>query len=118
MKILLADTEPNIRYGLSTLFEEIQDFDITGEAESIPDLYSAMHHNCPDLILMSLQFPEIVSSDLVNKIKQKYPEIQILIMSTNTDARQIALSIGADGFISKADQPENLVTTIHNMFYQ
>ena len=112
MKILLADPETNILYGLKTYFEALPEFSITGEVESIADLFLALNTNSPDLILLSSIFLEKNHENFVQKLKQLYPEIKILGMYTNPDIKQYACSIGVDGFINKADKPENMINII------
>lgn len=115
MKILLADKEPNIRYGLSTLFEALPEFDVAAEADNTTDFYNALRFISPDLILMSLQFPEIEIGTFVKNIKTNYPDTQIVIMDTDAEQKQYALSTGADGFVSKSEKPEYLIMAIHEI---
>jgi DNA-binding NarL/FixJ family response regulator len=115
MKILLADKEPNIRYGLSALLEELPEFDVAAEADNTSDFYSALRYICPDLVLMSIQFPEIAVGDFIQNIKRNYPDTKILILATNADQKQLVLSAGADGFVSKSDKPEYLIMAIHEI---
>jgi len=112
MKILLADPETNIRYGLKTYFEAFPEFSIIGEVETIADLTLALKENIPDIILLSLKFIERNHENFVYNLKQHYPGTKILGMDTNPELKQYANNLGVDGFINKADQPETMIDII------
>lgn len=112
MKILLADPETNIRYGLKTYFETLPEFSITGEAENLADLFSALKENIPDVILLSLKFIDKNHESFLINIKKLYPSTKILGMDTNPELNHYANLLGVDGFINKADQPENMIRII------
>ena len=49
MRILLADGESNVRYGLRVLLEERSEFEVVGEAADAEDLLAQIEAACPDL---------------------------------------------------------------------
>ena len=52
MRILLADDESNVRYGLRVLPEERTEFEVVGEAADANVLLAQLQAACPDLLLL------------------------------------------------------------------
>ena len=57
MRIVLADGESNIRYGLRVLLEERLGIEVAGEAADVRDLLAQVKAGCPDLVLLSWELP-------------------------------------------------------------
>ena len=53
MRILLADNETNVRYGLRTFLEERPGLEVVGEAADAGELLAQLQAACPDLVLLS-----------------------------------------------------------------
>jgi DNA-binding NarL/FixJ family response regulator len=50
MRVLLADDESNVRYGLGVLLEERSDIEVVGEAADAEDLLAQVEAVCPDQV--------------------------------------------------------------------
>lgn len=114
MKILLADPEFNVRYGLTVLLEEQSGLEIVGEAAHASELFVQIQGLCPDLLLLSWELPGDPAVELIRGIREACPNLYILVLSARTEFRQAALFAGADGFISKAVPPELLLAEIRS----
>jgi DNA-binding NarL/FixJ family response regulator len=70
-------------------------------------------HN-PDLILMDIRMPEMNGVEAVGLIKEKHPEIKVIMLTTFDDDEYIysALNNGADGYLLKNTPPEKLISSI------
>ena len=52
MRILIADHESNVRYGLRVLLEERSEFEVVGEVAEAKELLAQIQVTCPDLVLL------------------------------------------------------------------
>lgn len=78
------------------------------------DIFLAVRDTNPDIILMDLRIPDIGGSDatLLLKSNAKTNSIPILILSANPNIEVIAAKTGADGFIKKPFDINQIIKTI------
>jgi DNA-binding NarL/FixJ family response regulator len=113
MKILIADENSAVRYGLAALLEEQNNVRIVGEAANFKDLLRQVLEGCPDLILLSWELPGKNGESLMVSVRLICPQVLIVVMSSRSGVAERALELGADDFISKAEPPERLLDVIH-----
>lgn len=112
MRILLADGESNVRYGLRVLLEERSEFEVVGEAADAEDLLAQIEASCPDLVLLSWELPGLAGADLLPALRSVCDDLYVIVLSGRPEARQAVLDAGADAFISKVEPPERLLAAI------
>ena len=112
MRILLADGESNVRYGLRVLLEERPEFEVVGEAADAEDLLAQIEAACPDLVLLSWALPGPAGADLLPILRSVCDDVYVIVLSGRPEERQAILDAGADAFISKIESPERLLAAI------
>ena len=112
MRILLADHESNVRYGLRVLLEERPEFEVVGEATDAEDLLAQIEAVCPDLVLLSWGLPGFAGTDLLPALWSVCDDLYVIVLSGRPEARQAILDAGANAFISKIESPEQLLAAI------
>ena len=112
MRILLADHESNVRYGLRVLLEERPELEVVGEAADAEDLLAQIEASCPDLVLLSWGLPGLVGADLLPALRSVCDDLYVIVLSGRPEARQAILDAGANAFISKIESPEQLLAAI------
>jgi DNA-binding NarL/FixJ family response regulator len=112
MQVLLADNQPQVRFGLRVLLEHQQGINIIGEAANALDLLAQAKTVHPDLILMDWTLPKMRPADLLPDLRQLCPDATVIVLSGRPEAHKAALSAGADGFVGKYELPEKLLTAI------
>jgi DNA-binding NarL/FixJ family response regulator len=112
MRILLADDESNVRYGLRVLLEEQSELEVMGEAANALDLLAQVETACPDLVLLSWELPGLTGTDLLPTLRRACDELHVLVLSGRPEARQASLDAGANAFVSKVESPERLLAAI------
>jgi len=112
MQILLADNQPQVRFGLNVLLEHQTGIEIVGEAANARDLLAQSKTTCPDLILLDWTLPKMRAVDLLAKLRELCPNVTIIVLSGRPEARKAALKAGADGFVGKYELPEKLLAAI------
>ena len=108
INILMADDHPVVRAGIRGMLETQPDFDVVAEAENGREALEQVSRLKPDVVLMDLRMPEMDGVEAIEKIKESYPEIYILVLTTyDTDADIVrAVEAGATGYLLK-DAPRD-----------
>lgn len=115
MKIGIADGQPRVRYGLRVLLEQQSGWRVVGEAGDAQELLGQVCDACPDLLLLDWELPGMPAAELLARLHQTHPELQVISMSGHDELRQAALAAGANSFASKTESPEKLVILIHEL---
>ena len=114
IKVIVADDQPIIREGIKFVIEQDKDIKVTGCAASGREALELCSRFSPDLVLMDLKMPGCDGVEGTRLIKNKYPSIKVIILTTFSEDENIAkaLSNGADGYVLKDIKPEGLIMTI------
>lgn len=115
MKIAIADAQSRVRFGLKILLEQQTGWLVTGEAADGQDLLEITRRSCPDLILLDWDLPDGPVDALIRALRAQCPRLLLLAMSGKQGVGPAALKAGADGFTSKMESPENLLSLIHSL---
>ena len=111
MRILLADEQPKVRFGLRVLLERQPGLQIVGEAADVEEMLACAEATCPSLLLLGWELPSLTSASLCT-LRTVCPDLSVIALSGRPEARRDALAAGVDGFVSKTDLPERLLSAI------
>ncbi len=91
-----------------------KNIDIIFEASDVFDLNNKMEKMPVDILLVDIFLPKVNGSDALTMIRKSYPHTKIIILSMCTDVRLVndLLEIGIHGYISKGEEPEELLKAI------
>jgi len=114
IKILMADDHPVVRAGIRGMLETQPEFQVVAEAENGREAFEQLEKLKPDVVLMDLRMPEMDGVEAIGKIKEKYPDINILVLTTyDTDADIVrAVEAGATGYLLKDAPREELFRAV------
>jgi DNA-binding NarL/FixJ family response regulator len=105
IRILLVDDQRLLREGLRTLLELHQDLRVVGEAGDGTEAEDFVKTSelRPRVILMDLRMPRTDGVSATVRIKRRWPDIQILVLTTFDDDELVFRSIeaGASGYLLK-----------------
>ncbi len=111
MDVLLADDQAKVRSALRLLLDHQPDVEVLGEAVNATGLVDWVKAASPDLILLDWELPGF-SPEALRSLRAFCPSLAVIALSGQPEARQEALSAGADGFVSKGDPPEQLLAAV------
>ncbi|MCR4394159.1 MAG: response regulator [Dehalococcoidales bacterium] len=112
MRVLIADSHPEVRSALKLLLTEKRDVVYIAEATGSDDLTNLLTEVNPDLLLLEWELPGIKPAELVSGILRSNSSISVIIISSRPQVRRVALESGAADFICKSDPPEKLVEAL------
>lgn len=117
MKLMLVDDEQLIREGLAYLLSNYDDIEIVAQAANGEEALALAGTYPIDIILMDIRMPIMDGCTATKLIKEAYPKIKILILTTFRDDVYIkeALASGASGYLLKDSSPQLIYTSLQNV---
>ena len=70
----------------------------------------------PDVVLMDVQMPEIDGLEATRLIKNRWPQVKVMILTMFPSHRPEAIAVGADRFLLKGGTAESLQDAILSLF--
>jgi DNA-binding NarL/FixJ family response regulator len=113
-KVLIADDDPLVRYGLVSLVDMEDGFSVIGQATDGTEAVEKTRSLNPDVILMDIQMPFCNGLEATRKIKSEFPNKKIIIMTVHSEALNEAIVAGASYFLLKDSPPEILFSAIRS----
>jgi two-component system response regulator NreC len=102
-RILIADDHDVVRSGLRVLLRSVPDFSIVGEAADGEEAVRLSAREKPDVVIMDISMPILDGIEATKLIKERQPEVKIVIMSVHEDEEYVyqILCAGASGYVLK-----------------
>lgn len=103
IRVMLVDDHTMVRRGLATFLMVYDDLQLAGEAESGEAAIQICGEVLPDVILMDMVLPEMDGAVATRVIRQRYPNVQVIALTSFKDKDLIknALEAGAIGYLLK-----------------
>lgn len=115
IKIAISDDHKVITQSLDTLLQQSGDIEVVAHASTNAECEAMLEQNPSiDVLILDVGMPDGNSLDYVETWKDRYPDVHILVLSTHAEAAVInrALSSGADGYVLKTCDKEELLQGI------
>ena len=103
IKVMIADDQELIRQSLQIVLSTHEDLKIVDAVENGFAVLESIKKERPDVILMDIRMPEMDGVYCTKAVKEKYPDIKIIILTTFDDDEFVfsALKYGASGYLLK-----------------
>lgn len=115
MDVLLAERREEVRSALRLVLAHEPDIHVVAEVESSDELLAQIEASCPDLILLEWELPGQSLPEVLSAVRQRCPHLHVIALSGHPEARKVALEVGVDQFVSKADSPDRLLAAIRSV---
>lgn len=114
IKVLIADDQELIRQSLEIVLSTKEGIEVTGTAKDGREVIRCIRKEKPDVILMDVRMPEMDGIQCTEIIKENYPQIKIIILTTFDDDEFVfsALKHGASGYLLKGISMDDLEEAI------
>src|SRR6202048_5229755 len=117
-RVLIADDSTSVRDVIRSFLRDHQEIEICGEAVDGLDTIQKAQRLKPDLILLDLVMPEINGAVVASILKQKMPNVRIILFTMYTEkiGKFLSSAIGVDAVLSKPDGIAHMVESINSLF--
>ncbi|GAA4422052.1 response regulator [Acidovorax lacteus] len=114
IRLLVVDDHNLFRRGLIALLSQDARFAVVGEADDANAALAAAHKLQPDLILLDNHMPGVQGVDAIAGLKEMAPQVRILMLTVSENVQDMAagLRAGADGYLLKTINTEDLCDSI------
>lgn len=119
IKVLIADDQELIRQSLQIVLNTRNNMRVTDVVSNGQEVIQSIRKEMPDVILMDIRMPKMDGVQCTKIIKENYPQIKIIILTTFDDDEFVynALKFGASGYLLKGVSMEELaeaIATVHS----
>ena len=114
IKTAVIEDQPKIREGLASLLEFTPGFECSGSYRSMEEALARISFNMPDVVLSDIGLPGMSGIEGIKILKEKYPDLTILMLTVYDDDERIfdAICAGACGYLLKRTPPTKLLENI------
>lgn len=117
IRVLVADDHAVVRAGIVALLAAENGIEVVGEAidgEQAVELAVALR---PDLVVMDVRMPRLTGDAATAVIRQRAPEVRVLVLTTyESDASILAaIEAGASGYLLKAAPADELIAGVRSV---
>ena len=116
IRVMIVDDHDMVRSGLSVFLEAFDDLELVGEAVDGEEAIRLCAELQPHVVLMDLVMPEMDGVTATQAIRQAYPAVQIIALTSfnDQDLVQGALQAGAVGYLLKNASIDELAEAIRS----
>ncbi|MBI5856999.1 MAG: response regulator transcription factor [Sphingobacteriales bacterium] len=113
-KVFIVDDHYMVIEGIRSLLQNEKTIEWTGHATNADSCLSFLQHQLPDIILMDISMPDKSGIDLCKEVKEKYPSVFVIGLSTFNQQSfiQKMMDNGASGYVLKNATQEELMEAI------
>jgi DNA-binding NarL/FixJ family response regulator len=114
IRVMIVDDHRMVRSGLRGFLSGEPGLDVVGEAETGEEAIAAVPTLCPDVVLMDLMMPGMGGTAAIGVLRASHPAMKIMALTSFADDTQVfpALEAGANGYLLKDIDPDELVAAI------
>ena len=118
IRVFIVDDHPVVIEGIHSLLQNENDIAWMGQATNAQSCIGFFVNNTADVVLMDISMPGMNGMELCAVMKEKYPGIMILGLSTFNQGLYIKKMVGngASGYILKNSSKEELIKAIHAVY--
>ncbi|OOZ40687.1 two-component system response regulator NarL [Solemya pervernicosa gill symbiont] len=115
MKVLVIDDHALFRVGLEGLLEK-RGIEVTAVASGSEGLEIAPQLN-PDVVLLDMRMPDMSGIEVLTKVRNSGLEMPAVMLTTSDDEQDLIDSLrnGAQGYLLKDMEPDELVSALRNI---
>ncbi len=114
LRVIIAEDHELTRMGLSIALQKKSNIKVIAEVESGDQALSSTEKLKPDLVLMDIGMPVMDGIEATQKIKQKFPEVKVVMLTSHREGDEVyaSLAAGAEAYCLKDIKLERLIQVL------
>ena len=117
IRVVIVDDHAVVRSGLEQFLATTGDIEIVASAADGAEALTVTTAEEPDVVVMDLSMPNVDGIEATRLISDQVPSSRVLVLTSFSDQTRImdALSAGADGYLLKHSDPEEIAAAIRSV---
>ncbi|MGO9261209.1 MAG: response regulator [Bryobacteraceae bacterium] len=118
IQVLSIDDHPLLSEGIATIINNEPDMKLVATASTGAEGIRKYREIRPDITLMDLRLPDMSGIDVTLALRSEFPDARIILLTMFAGDVEIqrALKAGAQGYLLKSMDPEQMVATIRQVY--
>ena len=116
IRVMVVDDHDMVRRGLAAYFNTYPDLILVGEASDGKEALEVCKSQRPDVVLMDLIMPGLGGIEATRRIREQYPDTQVIALSSYQDKDLVkkAIQVGAISFLLKNVSGDDLADAVRS----
>lgn len=117
IRVVVVDDHQLFRNGVIGILQNSPDVDVVGEGENGFEAVHLVELLRPDVLIMDLTMPQMNGFEATRRIRKLQVPVHILILTVNEEEKALfdAMKHGAQGYLIKTVDPDELVEAVYNV---
>lgn len=118
IRLMIVDNHRLFREGIKRILSDTEDIIVVAEASDGETAIANANIYSPDIILLEIVLPYMNGIDTLSEMKDQGIKSKIIILSAQSNKKNIiaSMKLGANGFITKDNNGENLIDIIRKVY--
>lgn len=118
IRVVIADDIQILRQGLKAILSQDKEIQVVGLAADGKEAFELCKKQNPDVVLMDMRMPEYDGSWGITAVKNHFPGIRILVLTTFDDQETVEAAVrsGADGYVLKEMEDDKLIGAVKAVY--
>ena len=114
IRVVLADDHAVVRKGICGFLEEPGDISVVAEASTGDEALELIREHRPDVVVLDIQMPGRTGLEVTRVVRSERLPVAVLILTAYDDDPFVmtALRAGANGYVLKTAEPEEIVAAV------
>lgn len=117
IKILVVDDHDLVRMGIARMLEDVDDFEVVGDAKTGEQALQICRKQKPDVVLMDVKMPGMGGLEATRKLLTIDTSIKVIAVTACDDDLypERLMKAGAQGYITKGAEVEEMINAINSV---
>ncbi len=117
IRVCIADDHQLMLAGIRTALQADAGFNLVGVTQRGDEVLALVDEQAPDLVLLDGRMPGMDGIDCLKLIKERHPQIKVVMLSASEDAAHVAeaLAAGALAYVPKRINPGDLASALRQI---
>ncbi len=118
IKVSIYEDNNALLESLQYLIRGTEGLELCWASSSAVHILEQCKDNCPDIILMDIDMPEITGIEATRLVKNDFPDVNVMILTVFEDREKIfeALCAGATGYLLKKTPSAQIISSIEELY--
>lgn len=115
--VVIADDHHLVRQSVTKAVAAAEGFEVVGQAGDGEEALRLIQRTRPDLLLVDIAMPKLDGLSLAEAVRENMPDVRIIFLSMHDDDASLrrAVSLGAEGFVTKEASIEELIESLRTV---